>query len=274
MSALPGIVQNHLYRPALELGVRRIALLALMCCIALAPLSSNADRALLVFGAASLREGMDAAAEGWRAAGNAEVRVAYASSSTLARQIEAGAEADVYVSASVAWMDYLDHRQHLREGSRRQLLGGRLVLVAPKGIPVNLSIGRGFDLAAALGGGHLAMGDPDHVPAGMYGREALIRLDVWHAVKSSVARADNVRAALALVARGEAPLGIVYSSDAAADPSVRVIDAFTTDTHTPIVYPGAVLNSSRHPDADRFMNYLTSDAALAQFERFGFSALR
>ena len=172
---------------------------------------------VLVFAAASLQDAFDAVIEEYQAQGGGEVSASYASSSTLARQIEQGAPADVFISANPEWMDYLEERGLLRAGSRTDLLGNGLVLVAPPESETTVEIAPGFDLAGALDGGRLAMGDPDHVPAGIYGRAALESLGVWQAVEPQVARADNVRAALALVARGEAPLGMVYRSDAVAD---------------------------------------------------------
>ena len=169
-------------------------------------------------------------------------------------------------------MDYLAERDLIREGTRADLLANGLVLVAPAASEHALEIAPGFDLAGALGGGRLAMGDPDHVPAGIYGKAALASLGVWQAVESQVARADNVRAALALVARGEAPLGIVYNSDALVEPGVRVLDAFPEDSHPPIVYPIAVVADGQQPAAARLADYLKSPAAAPTFERFGFTS--
>jgi molybdate transport system substrate-binding protein len=227
---------------------------------------------LLVFAAASLNDALNAVIDLHRAKGGGEVTASYASSSTLARQIEQGAPADIYISANPEWMDYLEERDLIRGGSRADLLGNELVLVAPPGIGTTLEIAPGFDLLGALHGGHLAMGDPDHVPAGIYGRAALESLGVWQAVAPHVARADNVRAALALVARGEAPLGIVYRSDMVAD-EVEVVGAFPQDSHPPIVYPVAIVADSAHADAAAFFGLLSSDEAATIFERFGFTML-
>jgi molybdate transport system substrate-binding protein len=239
----------------------------------LAAMPANAQD-LLVFGAASLSNALDAVIERYQADGGGPVRASYASSSTLARQIEQGAPADLFVSANPQWMDYLEQRDLLRAGSRADLLGNGLVLVAPLDSATTLEIAPGFDLLGALDGGFLAMGDPDHVPAGIYGRAALERLGVWDAVAPRVARADNVRAALALVARGEAPLGVVYRSDAVADASVKVVDDFPRDSHPPIVYPVAIMADSKHPDAAALVALLQSETAGAIFERFGFTMLQ
>jgi molybdate transport system substrate-binding protein len=228
---------------------------------------------LLVFAAASLKDALDAAIAEYQATGGVPVKAAYASSSTLARQIEYGAPADIFISANAQWMDYLEEHDLVQSGSRAELLGNRLVLVAPRDADIRLEIAPGFDLLGALDGGRLAMGDPDHVPAGTYGRAALESLGVWQGVAAQVARADNVRAALALVARGEAPLGVVYRSDAAADATVRVVDDFPPDSHPPIIYPLAIMAESKHPAAPELVEFLKSGSAAASFERFGFAVL-
>ena len=226
---------------------------------------------LLVFGAASLRDALDAVIQEYKADGGGEVRTSYASSATLARQIEQGAPADILISANPQWMDYLEQRGLIREGSRADVLGNGLVLVAPQNSEVSVEIAPGFGLLGALGDGLLAMGDPDHVPAGIYGRATLEGLGVWDA--SRVARADNVRAALALVARGEAPLGVVYSSDAAADDTVKVIDDFPQESFPEIVYPIAIIADSEHAEAAALVEILQSETAAAIFARFGFTLL-
>jgi molybdate transport system substrate-binding protein len=228
---------------------------------------------LLVFAAASLKDALDAALADYQAAGGAPAKVSCASSSTLARQIEGGAPADIFISANPEWMDYLEERDLIRGGSRADLLGNELVLVAPRDEDTRLEIAPGFDLLGALGGGRLAMGDPDHVPAGIYGKAALESLGVWQEVEPHVIRADNVRAALVLVARGEAPLGVVYRSDAAADDTVRVVGAFPPDSHAPIIYPLAIMAESKHPAAAGLVEFLRSEGALPLFERFGFTVL-
>ena len=227
-------------------------------------------RAPLVLAAASLQESLGAAADAWARRGHPRPVISFAASSALARQIESGAPADMFVSADEEWMDYLAARKLLRGGTRVPLLTNRLVLVAPAGSKLRLTIGRGFPLARVLGKGRLAMADPDAVPAGKYGRQALTRLGAWHSVKSRIARAENVRAALAFVARGEAPLGIVYATDARAEPGVRVVGTFPAASHAPITYPVALLARSTSRDAEAFRRYLVSPQGKAIFRRFGF----
>jgi molybdate transport system substrate-binding protein len=232
-----------------------------------------ADRAeaqeLLVFAAASLKDALDAALVDYTADSGRAVVASYASSSTLARQIEQGAPADLFISANPEWMDYLAERGLIRADSRANLLGNGLVLVAPKDSGVGVEIAPGFDLLGALAGGRLAMGDPDHVPAGTYGKAALESLGVWRAVAPAVVRADNVRAALALVARGEAPLGIVYSTDAKVEPGVRIVGTFPADSHPAIIYPAAATATAKS-EAASYLAFLRSSAAKAVFEKYGF----
>ena len=256
-------------------GTRLIRGFAVSLLAILSALSGGDARSqsLLVFAAASLKDALDAVVEDYAASGGSAVAASYASSSALARQIERGAPADIFLSANPAWMDYLEERDLIRDGSRADLLGNGLVLVAPAESEVELTIAPRFDLLGALDGGRLAMGDPDHVPAGIYGKAALASLGAWEAVASRAARADNVRGALALVTRGEAPLGIVYRSDAVADPGVRVVGVFSSESHPPIIYPVAVLAASKHPAAADLLDFLKSAAAAQVFERFGFTVL-
>ncbi len=255
-------------------GLRRALAAGVVVGLTLALPASAQAADLLVFAAASLKDALDAVLADYGRGGGGAAVASYASSSTLARQIEQGAPADVFISANPQWMDYLAERGLIRPGSRADLLGNGLVLVAPKASDLTLEIAPKFDLAGALAGHKLAMGDPDHVPAGIYGKAALESLGVWAAVAPAVVRAEDVRAALALVARGEAPLGIVYSSDAVADPSVRVVGSFPPDSHPPIVYPVAIVADSKHPAAGDLVAYLQTGAAAALFERYGFSVLR
>lgn len=236
--------------------------------------AATAERGTLVFAASSLREALDAAIAENRESGGIPVRAAYAASSTLARQIEQGAEADVFIAASVEWMDYLEERRLIRVATRTVLAGNWLVLVAPAESAIRLSIAPGFDLGGALGDGYLAMGDPDHVPAGIYGSEALQSFGVWHVVSNRLARAGSVREALALVARGEAPLGIVFRSDALAEPAVRIVDAFPASSHSPIVYPMAVTTNATSPQADAVIAFLRTPSAALVFARHGFTTGR
>jgi molybdate transport system substrate-binding protein len=257
-----------------RIGGFRRGVAAVVCgWIGLAAADGAEAQELLVFAAASLKDALDAALVDYTADSGRAVVASYASSSTVARQIEQGAPADLFISANPEWMDYLAERGLINADSRADLLGNGLVLVAPKDSGVGVEISPGFDLPGALAGGHLAMGDPDHVPAGTYGKAALESLGVWRAVAPAVVRADNVRAALALVARGEAPLGIVYRSDAMADPNVRVVAVFPPDSHLPIIYPLAVTAESKHPGAAELALFLRSEAAALAFERYGFTML-
>ena len=225
---------------------------------------------LTVLAAASLKEALDdVSAQFQRASGN-KVAIAYAASSALARQIENGAPADIFVSADLDWMDYLDQRKLLRAGTRTNLLRNRLVLIAPAESKVQVEIKAGFPLDKMLGDGRLSMADPDSVPAGKYGRAALEKLGVWSANERKVARGDNVRTALNFVARGEAPIGIVYETDAFAEKKVRVVARFPQDSYPAIIYPAAAVATSRHAATTAYLNYLKSGEARAIFEKYGF----
>jgi molybdate transport system substrate-binding protein len=228
---------------------------------------------LVVFAAASLVDALDEVDKSFSSQTGYEIKASYAASSVLAKQIEAGAHADVFFSADREWVDYLDKRGLLRPGTRRDVLGNSLVLIAPSDSGVRLKIAPGFALATALGGGRLAMADPESVPAGLYGKEALSKLGVWEQVKAHLAPAENVRAALAYVARGETPLGIVYQTDAQAEKHVRLVDVFPEDTHAPIVYPAAVILSAQ-PQAEQYLDFLGSEPARQVFVRAGFKPLR
>jgi molybdate transport system substrate-binding protein len=226
---------------------------------------------VLVFAAASLKTVLDALVEPAHRATAMTVRVSYAATSALARQIEEGAPADLFISADVEWMDYVEARGLLGPDTRVDLLTNRLVLVAPRSEPVTLAIAPGFALAEALGGrGRLAVADPSVVPAGKYARAALTSLGVWSSVSARLAPAENVRAALLLVSRAEAPLGIVYRTDALADPDVTIVDTFPEPTHPPIVYPAA-LTARASTGAVRVLGFLRSATARAEFERQGFA---
>lgn len=226
----------------------------------------------LVLAAASLQESLNAAADRWAAQGYPRPVISFAGSSQLARQIESGARADLFISADEEWMDYVAAKGLIRRGTRVSFLNNRLVLIAPAGSNLRLAIGPRFPLARALGNGRLAMADPASVPAGKYGKEALTNLGVWQSVAPKVAGAENVRAALALVRRGAAPLGIVYATDARADGGVRVVGTFPASSHTPITYPVAVLTTSRHKDAETFRRFLIGKEGKAIFRSFGFGA--
>jgi molybdate transport system substrate-binding protein len=188
----------------------------------------------------------------------------------IARQIEAGAPADMFVSADLEWLDYVQSRNLIRPETRANLVGNRLVLVAPSDSKVRLRLERGAPLARALGGGRLALGDPQTVPAGRYARQALGALGLWDQVAGRLAAAENVRSALQFVARGEAPLGIVYATDAKAEPKVRVVDNFPANSHPAIVYPAALTRTAQ-PGTERFLSYMRSARGQAIFRRFGFT---
>jgi molybdate transport system substrate-binding protein len=251
---------------------RRRAALALACALAL-PAAARAEGPVMVFAAASLQTALNAIAADWTAATGTAVAFSYAASPALAKQIESGAPADIFASADLRWMDHVEGEGLLRPGTRRALLGNGLVLIAPRDATVALAPAPGFPLAAALGDGRLAIGAPDTVPAGAYAKAALTALGVWDAVAPKTAGVESVRAALMLVARGEAPLGVVYRSDAMAEPAVRIVAAFPADSHPEIVYPFAVTAASAHPQAQAFLGHLASPAARAVFAAQGFTVL-
>ncbi len=246
--------------------------LALVAALTLAPVAAAAEE-IVVFAAASLKTALDTVATAWAAEAGHTATISYAASSALARQIEAGAPADVVLSADVAWMDHLAARGLIAADTRADLLGNRLVLIGPAGA-ADIAVAPGFALATALGGGRLAMADVAAVPAGKYGRAALESLGVWTSVEGSLAQAENVRAALALVARGEAPLGIVYATDAMSDPAVRIVGTFPEDSHPPIIYPVAVTARATSAAARDFVAYLGTAAPQAVFEEQGFTVLQ
>jgi molybdate transport system substrate-binding protein len=251
----------------------RLAAVALVLGLTLAalPIAPARGADLLVFAAASLREALDEQVRRFQSDSRAKVVVSYAASNALAKQIEAGAPADVFLSADADWVAYLDKRKLIRPGTRTDLLRNQLVLIASADSRPALRIGPAFELAAALGAGRLAMANPDSVPVGKYGRDALQSLGVWADIEPHIARAENVRAALLLVARGEAPFGIVYATDALAEPKVRIVDTFPENTHAPIVYPVAIVATSRSPYAQRFVDSLASPAARTIWARHGFT---
>lgn len=236
---------------------------------------------VLVFAAVSLADAVGeagrvfterAATSGGPTGTHVAVRTSFAASSVLARQIEAGAPADIFVSADPEWMDYLEQRHLLRPGTRRDLLGNRLVLIAPAASTVQLTLVPHVDFSQALASGRLATGDPDSVPAGRYAQAALTRLGAWDEVAPHLVRCENVRAALEFVARGEAALGIVYRTDALIEKRVRVVDIFPAGSHPPIIYPIA-LTAGAGPGAAAFKEFLESDAAGEIFARRGFLVL-
>ncbi|WP_439815518.1 molybdate ABC transporter substrate-binding protein [Zavarzinia sp. CC-PAN008] len=226
-----------------------------------------------VFAAASLKNALDAAAAAWGQQTGNSVTISYAASSALAKQIEQGAPADLFISADVPWMDYVAEKSLIKADTRVDLLGNSLVLVAPAASTASVTIAPGMGLGALIGTGRIAMGDVAAVPAGKYGKAALESLGEWAAVEPKVAMAENVRAALALVARGEVPFGIVYATDAVSEPKVKVLDTFPAGSHPPIVYPLAVLAEAKTPAATAFADWLRTAPAGAYFKAQGFQTL-
>ena len=224
----------------------------------------------LVLAAASLQESLTAAADAWTKKGHAKPTISFAASSALARQIDAGAPADLFISADEPWMDDVQKNGFVAAGTRLSFLANRLVLIAPASSHASIAIKPGFALVQALGDGKLAMADPDSVPAGKYGKASLTALGVWPQVQDKVVRGDSVRAALAFVERGEAPFGIVYETDAKASKGVRIVGVFPETSHPPITYPIARLTSASSPDAEGFRRFLISGTGRAIFKGYGF----
>jgi len=253
--------------------LRRCRFLPVLAAILAGACACSAPPAeLTVFAAASLQESFDEAAAAYQEQSGTRLQVAYGASSALARQIEQGAPAQVFVSADQEWMDYLQQRGRIAPGSRHDLLGNRLVLVAPASSAAPLDLARPGGLAQALGQGRLAIGQTDSVPAGRYARAALEKLGHWEQVQGRLAEAESVRAALMLVARGEVPLGIVYASDARAEPRVRVVADFPAGSHPPIIYPLAAIAPAGN-QAQALLDWLQGSQARAIFQRHGFILL-
>ncbi|HEY1962997.1 MAG TPA: molybdate ABC transporter substrate-binding protein [Rhizomicrobium sp.] len=229
-------------------------------------------KTVTVFAAASLTDALNTIGKSYEAKTGRHVALVFAASSTLARQIEASAGADVFISADTEWMDYLDSKGLMKHETRRNLLGNHLVLIAPADSKISLRIAPHFNLLGALGNGRLAIADPDSVPAGKYGRQALTRLGVWNSIADRLASAENVRVALAYVARRETPLGIVYTTDAMSEARIRIVDTFPDITHTPIAYPAALTKDAK-PDAAAFLAFLSSADATSVFTKAGFVVL-
>ena len=227
---------------------------------------------IIVFAAASLTNALQEVGDAFTKESSIPVKFSFAASSALARQIENGAPTDVFFSADLEWMDYLQSRKLIQVATRHDVLGNQLVLVAPADSKIVLKIGPHFALAKTLGTGRLATGDPDSVPVGRYAREALTKLGVWNEVEARLVRADSVRSALAFVDRGEASLGIVYATDAQIDHKVRVVDAFPDNTHMPIIYPIA-LTAMAKADASKFIDYVRGSVGDATFKKYGFMPL-
>jgi molybdate transport system substrate-binding protein len=236
-----------------------------------APRAQSGD--VVVFAAASLKNALDDINTQWQKETGKKAAISYGASSALAKQIEQSAPAQMFISADLDWMDYVAQKNLIKPETRSNLLGNRIVLIAPKDKAQTIDIKPGFDLAKIVGDGRLAMANVDSVPAGKYGKAALEKLGVWAGVSGKVAQAENVRAALLLVSRGEAPAGIVYQTDAAADPNVKIIGTFPEDTHPPIVYPIALTANAGNPDAAAFLEYIKSAKAKSLFEAQGFTVL-
>jgi molybdate transport system substrate-binding protein len=228
---------------------------------------------IVVFAAASLKTALDAVNAQWQKATGRKAVISYAASPALAKQIEQGAPAQVFISADLDWMDYLAQKNLIKPETRSNLLGNRLVLIAPRDRAQPLEVAQGFDLIGRLATGRLALANVEAVPAGKYAKAALIKLGVWDGVAAKTAQTENVRAALLLVSRGEAPAGIVYQTDAASDANVAIIGTFPEDTHPPIVYPVALTAAAAHPDARAFLAFLTSGEAKPLFRAHGFTVL-
>jgi molybdate transport system substrate-binding protein len=239
-----------------------------------APRAEPAEkRPVIVFAAASLKNALDGISEAWERETGQSVKVSYAASSVLAKQLEQDAPADIFMSADLDWMDYAQNKSLIKPKSPLNLLGNKLVLIAPKQSSVAFDFTPGADLSKALGDGRLAVGQVDSVPAGKYAKEALEKLGLWNGVSNKLAQAENVRAALLFVSRGEAPLGIVYQTDAVSDRNVRIVASFPERSHPPIIYPVA-LTERAGAAADAFFNYIKSPKAAPFFEAQGFTVLQ
>lgn len=262
-------------QPPAEDRISRRAVLASTLVLASGSLAlAQALRPLLIFAAASLQTALNAIARQWQQETAKRAQFSYAASSVLARQIDQGAPADVFISADLDWMGWADTRGLIVKASQRTLLSNQLVLIASSDTSDELSIAPNFPLLSALGDSRLAIGIPQSVPAGRYAQEALSHFGVWNQIAPRIAGVENVRTALALVARGEARFGIVYRSDARAEPKVRIVDSFPPSSHSPIIYAFAITTASTHPDAAGFLDYISKPAAQALFEAEGFSIRR
>jgi molybdate transport system substrate-binding protein len=250
----------------------RACLLLSASLFGLQALAADSDKSLTVFAAASLTNALQDLGDTFTKDTSIPVRFSFAASSALARQIENGSRADLFFSADLEWMDYLQARNLIQAATRHDLLGNQLVLIAPLDSKVSLKIAPHFALAAAIGRSRLATGDPDSVPVGRYAHEALANLGVWDEVAARLVRADSVRSALAFVDRGEAALGIVYATDAMIDKNVRVIDMFPADSHKPIIYPAALTSGAR-ADTGKFLAYIRGPAGDLAFKHYGFTPL-
>ncbi len=238
------------------------------------PPSAAAQESLTIFAAASLKNAVDDVDAAFSRATGTKVTASYAATSALAKQIEQAAPADVFISADLKWMDYVIQHKLVKEETRVNLLGNKLVLIAPKNSKLDhVAISKGFDIAKLAGNGRIAVADPSAVPAGRYAKAALENLGAWKAAEPKLAQVENVRATLAFVARGETPVGIVYATDAKIEPKVKIIGTFPDGSHPPVTYPAAQTAGSNNPNAARYLSFLRSNAAKAIFEKYGFSYL-
>jgi molybdate transport system substrate-binding protein len=257
------------------MALRRLIGLGLAAGLAFASVSAATAEPVKVFAAASLKNALDAVGAAWSAKDKSKsIAATYAASSALAKQIEGGAPADVFISADLDWMDYLNKKKLIKDGTQHAILGNTLVLVAPAGSGIKLDLKPGADIAGVLGGGKIAICDVKAVPAGKYAKASFEKLGLWAAVEPNIAQSENVRAALAFVARSEAKLGVVYATDAKAEPKVEVIATFPDDSHAPIVYPGAQIAASTNADDQAFLDFLSSTDAKAIFAKQGFLILQ
>lgn len=257
----------------MKLLARKVSVLALLLAANIAFAAEQERKPLIVFAAASLSDSLQKVSDAYTESSGIPVKLSFAASSALARQIESGARADIFFSADQEWMDYLQQKQLINKQSRIDLLGSRLALIAPHDSKVDIKLGPDAPILAALGAtGRLSTGDPDSVPAGKYAKSALTSLNLWRTLEPRLVRAENVRVALMYVARGEAPLGIVYATDAAVESRVRIVDLFPENSHKPITYPVAQTMSAR-PSAASFITFLHGPIARSTFSAAGFTLL-
>ncbi|MEE8394019.1 MAG: molybdate ABC transporter substrate-binding protein [Rhodospirillales bacterium] len=261
-------------KPRLANAVKNTFNLAALLWILIGASIGAKAEGVLVFAAASTTVPVSEIISLYASLGHGPVSASFAASSTLAKQIANGAPADIYISANPGWMDYLELENAIDPATRIEKLSNTMVLVAPADSSLSISIEPGFALSSALGGGRLAIGDPDHVPAGIYAMEALKRLGVWSDLSAKAARMHDVRAVLALVERGEAAAGVVYASDAAITSKVRIVSNFPPDTHPPIIYPAAMVAGRARDEVRRFFDFLQSPEAIEVFRGHGFSVIQ
>jgi molybdate transport system substrate-binding protein len=254
--------------------VRLFAAFGLLLALSAAPPPAAAEDTITVFAAASLRNALDDVDAAFSKASGIKVTASYAASSALAKQIAQGAPAAVFLSANIKWMDFLEQQKLIKPGTRVNLLSNSLVLIAPVSSKLDhVDIGQNFDIAKLAGDGRIAVADTKAVPAGLYAKAALTALGAWKAAEPKLAQAENVRATLAYVARGETPLGIVYSTDAKIEPKVKIIGVFPANSHPPITYPVGITTDAKGETATRYLAFLRTNEAKAIFEKYGFSFL-